>query len=173
MQTNKKQLAAQRRLIEKKIHPWTALRSDRPPPSGWLKAIRGALGLSSRQLADLLGVKQPAVLQFEKSEAQHKISLETLEKAAKAMKCQLVYAIVPMAPFSSLENVLDDQAIKSASLLVSRVDQTMKLEQQGIPQKNLNEQTRELAKELKRKMSPGLWRPQSGIPKGKKSDGKP
>ena len=157
MKISKTQLINQRKILERKIEAWLPLRKDRTPPSGWIKAIRGALGMNSRQLATHLGIAQSAIRQFEESEKHHTISLETLEKVAHAMRCQVVYAIIPQEPFSSLEEVLDEQALQAAKLLVSKVDHTMKLEQQGLTQSRLNEQIQEIAKQLKDTLDSSLW----------------
>jgi predicted DNA-binding mobile mystery protein A len=157
MKTNKKALVTQRKLIERKVQPWLPLRADRVPPTGWLKALRGALGLNSRQLAARLGVKHATILQYEKSEAAGKISIQTLQKAAQAMHCRLVYAIVPEEPCDSLEAVLDGQATQAARDIVSRVDHSMRLEQQGLAAERSAEQIQELAARLKAEMDPSLW----------------
>jgi len=164
MKTDKKALATQRKLIERKVHPWLPLRADRAPPAGWLKAIRGALGLNSRQLAARLGVEHATILQYEKSEAAGKISLQTLQKAAQAMRCQLVYALVPEAPCESLEAVLDDQAAQAAQNIVSRVDHSMRLEQQGLGAERSAEQIQELAARLKAEMHASLWGDRKAAP---------
>lgn len=147
----------QRKLLEKKIQPWLSLRNDKVPPSGWLKAIRGALGITTRQLAARLGVEHSAVIQLEKREAEGKVALETLQKVARAMRCRLVYALVPEEPFSGLESIMDNQAIEAARALISRVDHTMRLEQQGITPEQSNEQILELASQLKATADASLW----------------
>jgi len=147
----------QRKLIERKLAAWLRLREDKPPPSGWLKAIRGALGMNTRQLAARLGVEHSAILQFEKREAQGKVSLETIEKVARAMNCKLVYAIVPDEPFTNLESIVDEQALKTARAIVMKVDHTMRLEQQGISLERSHEKVKELAAELKIKMGSKFW----------------
>jgi predicted DNA-binding mobile mystery protein A len=157
MKTSKASHVNQRKLLEKKVQPLLGLRGDRVPPTGWIKAIRGALGISTRQLASKLGLDHAAITQFEKREAEGKVSLETLQKVARAMRCQLVYAIVPEEPLSSLESIMDDQAIQAARALISRVDHTMRLEQQGLSAEQSNEQVRELATKLKEDVDPSLW----------------
>lgn len=52
MKTNKKQLGNQKRIIQQKLDLFAKL-NEPMPPSGWLKAIRGSLGLTLRQLAEL------------------------------------------------------------------------------------------------------------------------
>jgi predicted DNA-binding mobile mystery protein A len=157
MRTNKRNVISQRKLLERKVRPWLPLRSDLIPPSGWIKAIRGALGINSRQLALRLGVEHTAILQYEKSEAAGKISLQTLQKVARAMDCRLIYAIVPEEPSASLESILDCHAEQAARDVVSRVDHTMRLEQQGLTHERSEEQIKELAARLKAEMDPSLW----------------
>lgn len=81
------------------------------PVQGWLRAIRTGLGMSGVQLAGQLGVTPPRVVEMEKSEVEGAISLKVLERAAEAMGCVLVYALIPRA--GTLEQTVRDQA-KSA-----------------------------------------------------------
>jgi len=54
--------------------------------------------MSTAQLARRLGMKQPSVIAMEKSEAKGTIQMSTLRKAAAAMDCVVVYALVPRRP---------------------------------------------------------------------------
>lgn len=65
------------------------------PSGGWLKAIRTALGMSTRQLGARIGVSQSRVSSIEKGEADGSITLNTLEKAAAGLGCRVVYMLVP------------------------------------------------------------------------------
>jgi predicted DNA-binding mobile mystery protein A len=78
-----------------------------PPIRGWIKAIREALGMTSAQFAARLGVKQPSVVAIEQSEARGTIQLDTLRRAAAALDCTLVYALVPR---ESLEEIVRGRA---------------------------------------------------------------
>jgi Fic-DOC domain mobile mystery protein B/predicted DNA-binding mobile mystery protein A len=78
------------------------------PVKGWLRAIRTGLGMSGVQLAKHLGVKPPRVVEMEKNEVDGAITLKVLERAAEAMGCMLVYALIPRA--GSLEQTLRNQA---------------------------------------------------------------
>jgi len=100
----------------------------RPPPKGWIRAIRDALGMTGVQLASRLGVRPQTVEAIEKSEASGSIQLSTLRRAAQAMDCTLVYALVPNA---SLEDAAKQRARKIAIRDLQRVAHTMKLEAQG------------------------------------------
>src|SRR5215813_3110930 len=68
------------------------------PVRGWIKAIREALGMTTAQLANRLGIKQPSVVAIEQSEAKGTIELATMRRVAEALDCTLVYALVPNKP---------------------------------------------------------------------------
>ena len=164
MKTNKKNLLTQRQIIEKKIKPWMALRGNATPPSGWIKAIRGALGLYVRQLAELVGVKHSAITQLEKRETTKKVTLEILERVASAMNCKLMYAVVPDASFKSLEAIVDRRAQAVANDIIRNVSHSMRLEAQGIDRGDTKKQVERLATELKSSVDSRIW----GNPRPKK-----
>ena len=56
--------------------------------------------MTTKQLADRMGIAQPNIMAIEDREVKQTISLETLEKAARAMDCKLIYAIVPNEDWS-------------------------------------------------------------------------
>jgi predicted DNA-binding mobile mystery protein A len=99
------------------------------PPKGWVRAIRDALGMSGVQLAARLGVAPQTVEQIEKSEAGGTVQMNTLRRAAAALDCTLVYALVPR---TSLENAVRSRARALALRDLDRVGHTMKLEAQGV-----------------------------------------
>src|SRR5262249_29054001 len=59
---------------------------------------------STTQLARRLAVKQSGISMLERSERQETIKLKTLRKAAEAMECNLIYALVPKASFFAMES---------------------------------------------------------------------
>src|ERR1700722_8258718 len=77
------------------------------PVRGWIKANREALGMSTAQLAKRLGIKQPSLVELERSEAKGTIELATLRRVAEALDCTLVYALLPNKP---LETLVRDRA---------------------------------------------------------------
>lgn len=97
------------------------------PTRGWIRAIRQTIGMSGPQLASRLGISPPGVYSMEESEANYKITLKTLNKAAEALDCTVVYALLPN---NSLKKMVDAQARRSAEALVMPVAHTMKLEKQ-------------------------------------------
>lgn len=64
------------------------------PQSGWLRAIRDALGMTAAQLGARLSITSTSVFEMEQREADGTVTLKTLEKAAEALGCKLVYALV-------------------------------------------------------------------------------
>jgi predicted DNA-binding mobile mystery protein A len=157
MKTKRTDSLLQRQVLEKKLRPWRALSHDRKPPIGWIKAIRGALGMTTQQLAERMGIDQPGAYRLEKREAQGTIALETLERAAKAMNCKVVYAIVPDDGFLDLDAILDERSMSLAKSLMKKVSHSMRLEDQDVEQRDKQEQLQRLARELKEKLDPRLW----------------
>ena len=99
MKITKKKISSQKRIVQQKIDIFSKL-NEPIPPSGWVKAIRGSLGMTIRQLADRVGVGHGSIAELEKREPKKKVTLESLERVARAMDCKVVYAIVPI----NLEN---------------------------------------------------------------------
>jgi predicted DNA-binding mobile mystery protein A len=157
MKTNKKSLQSQRQIIEKKLKAWTPLRNESIPQSGWIKAIRGALGLNTRQLADLIGVDHSTILRLEERESKKKTTLDAIDKVAHAMNCKLVYAIVPQESYSDLEAIIDERSKAVARKMLQKVDHSMRLEKQGADAKDSAKQIEHLAYELKSKMDTRIW----------------
>lgn len=103
---------------------------DARPRLGWVRAVRDALGMSTRQLAVRMGVSQTSVVKLEQSEVGETVQLATLRRAADALNCDLVYALVPRE--GSLEQTVLTQAQHRANSLVHAVDRSMELENQAV-----------------------------------------
>jgi predicted DNA-binding mobile mystery protein A len=99
------------------------------PHKGWVRAMRDAIGMTAAQLATRMKVAQPRITELEKAEVTGRITLTSLERAAEAMGCTLVYALVPRRP---LEELVQDRARQVADKILARVDHTMRLEDQGV-----------------------------------------
>ena len=112
--------------LDKRLAAWKTL-PVAAPPRGWLRAIRDAIGMSQADLAARLGVTRQRVAQLEHAEVDGSIQLSTLRRAAEAMDCVLVYALVPN---TTLEDTVYRQAFNVAANDVDRARQTMLLEAQ-------------------------------------------
>jgi predicted DNA-binding mobile mystery protein A len=83
--------------------------------------------MTTRQLAERLGVGQSTVVALEKSEANDRITLQSLRRAAEALDCELHYVLVPRQP---LEELVEQRAEYIAEKAVNNVMHTMSLEDQ-------------------------------------------
>lgn len=155
MRIDKKQTQIKRVVIEKKLESWKGARSNKTPPAGWIKAIRGALGMSSNQLGKLIGVNQATALRYEQREAEGKITLDVLKKAAIAMDCKLIYAIVPKDECSSLEDILNERAENLALRILKKAEHTMQLEKQGTGESKT--ELKRLVEELVNDVDSRIW----------------
>lgn len=100
-----------------------------PPVRGWIKAIRQALGMTTAQLAKRMGVRQPSVVALEQSEIRSTIALATLRRAAEALDCTLVYALIPNKP---LEITVRERARAFGHRRWKPVEHSMLLEDQQV-----------------------------------------
>lgn len=99
-----------------------------PPRSGWVRAVREALGMSLADLGRRLDVTAPTVQALERSEQAGKAQLDTLRRAAEALDCTLVYAFVPN---SSLQHTLEQQAERVVTAQAAAAQHSMALENQA------------------------------------------
>jgi predicted DNA-binding mobile mystery protein A len=88
------------------------------------------------QYAARLKIRPQSLEALERSEATGAIQLKTLRRAAEALDCTLVYALVPN---SSLEEAVRARARKIAVRDLGRVAHTMKLEAQSTSDANLED----------------------------------
>jgi predicted DNA-binding mobile mystery protein A len=124
------------------------------PAQGWIRAIRTALGMSTKEMAQRMGVTQSRISQLEHAEADDSIHLETLRRAAEALGCELHYVLVPAVP---LEDAVRQQARTKAQALVGAATHTMRLEDQEPESSVVAAQVDEIADNLVD--SHGLWAP--------------
>lgn len=116
-----------RQRLDDRLAPLKPAERFRAPPKGWVRAIRDALGMTGVQFAKRLRISPQSVEALEKSEASGTIKLDTLRRAAEALDCTLVYALVPN---DSLEGAVRTRARQIALRDLARVAHTMKLEAQ-------------------------------------------
>jgi predicted DNA-binding mobile mystery protein A len=129
------------------------LKSQRPP-KGWLRAIRDALGMTTKQFGRRLGVSQPRIVELEQSEVGGSVTLRTLQRAAEALGCRLVYALVPERP---LAETVQNRAELVAEQRQADVEHTMRLEDQFVKDKAAGKELRrQFVEELLRRPA-RLW----------------
>ena len=154
METVKTMIALRRRQLDKQLKALQPFAQIPRPRKGWVRELRDALGMSSRQLAQRVGIAQPTITKLESSEAQETISLKSLRKLAEAMDCTLVYALVPNY---SLEKTLTQQAEYRATQQMRRVERTMSLEAQEQAFEEMDRGRLETAQQMVRNLDRKLW----------------
>ncbi len=143
-----------REQVQESLNTFLELAKKPIPKKGWIRTIREALGMSSYVLADRLGCSRANITTIEQRERKGTISLETLKQVAQAMNCKLVYCLVPLEP---LDTILEKQARSIAKKRVKIINHSMSLEQQGLTQKQLQQQENDLVQELLQGNPKKLW----------------
>jgi predicted DNA-binding mobile mystery protein A len=69
-----------------------AAAGERP---SWLRALRQAAGITAPEFAKRMGVSKREIFRLEKSEEESRIMLGSLRRAAEALGCELIYALMP------------------------------------------------------------------------------
>jgi len=134
---------------------WRSAELPARPPSGWIKAIREALGMSAAYMAKRMGVAQSTAHRLETSEADDTITLGSLRRAADALGCELQYALVPK---QSIAQTMETQANKIARERMAAVAHTMALEAQATSVETVDTQVQELAQSILKGSRRELWR---------------
>jgi len=118
-----------RKQLDQRLQTFAELKKTQPPMRGWIRAIRDALGMTGEQLARRMGVQRQRVTALEKGEIAGTATINSIKKAAEAMDCVFVYALVPR---NSLQASVEQQARKYAEKLHAAVQHSMVLEQQEL-----------------------------------------
>ncbi|YCI06604.1 mobile mystery protein A (plasmid) [Ensifer sp. D2-11] len=150
---NKNQAALARKQLERRLAPVRELKLI-APPRGWMKAIREALGMTTRQLAMRMGAAPSRIPAIEKAEVSGATTIKTLREAAAAMNCTFVYAFVPIKP---LDDILRERAAEKVGEQMIRLDHTMRLENQALVKSDLEDERRRLIDALLADSARRLW----------------
>lgn len=141
--------------LNSKMRGFAALKQVAMPPTGWIKAIRTALGMSMQQLGNKLNMSKQGVMDIERREKDGSITIKSLREIARAMDMQLVYGFVPND--GSLDALIEKRATELATQIVMRTANTMKLEHQANSKKRIATAIRERAAVIKNEMPKILW----------------
>lgn len=125
-----------------------------PPPLGWVRAIRDALGLTGAQLARRLSIRPASLSELEKNEASGRITLATLKRAAEALDCTFVYALVPK---QSLDAMVKEAATAAAQRELAASFHTMALEGQDLRAGDKRDMMDALAADIAKAGGKRLW----------------
>ena len=139
---------------EELVQPFRRLVDAPIPRGGWVRAIREALGMSAQQLGTRVRVRRQTIENLERSEANGKITLDSLNRAAKALGCRVVYALVPETPLDEMQR---ERARQIAESVVKPVSHSMRLEAQPIGKREEQRQKEELVQKLLQGNPKKLW----------------
>ncbi|MCG2776956.1 MAG: mobile mystery protein A [Desulfobacterales bacterium] len=149
---NKKKLI--REQLDASLQRLSPLLDVTAPPKGWIRAIRDALGMTARQLANRLGVAQQAVARIEKEELAGSVTIKTMRRISECLDCVFVYGFVPR---TSLEETVARQVKKVAAQRLAQASQTMSLENQALSRRENEQALSDLVDELIRSLPSNLW----------------
>jgi predicted DNA-binding mobile mystery protein A len=139
MRNTKKLIRSQ---LDANLQKFKPLKNIAPPVKGWICAIKDALGMNGRQLADRMGVHRSRTKQLEQQELAGSLTIKMLRKTAEALDCVFVYGFVPK---TTLEETVRYRAKQVAEKRFSAANQTMALENQSL---NAEESREVIAEEI-------------------------
>jgi predicted DNA-binding mobile mystery protein A len=126
------------------------------PRSGWVRAMREALGMSQAQLATRAGISRATVQKLELAEGQRRITLDSLDRLAAALGCQVAITLVPHG--GSLEVLREREANTKAEALMKSAVHSMNLEGQIVSPANQLGVKQDLVESLLSGSPRKLWR---------------
>ena len=141
--------------LNTKMLAYASLQKVAPPPTGWIKAIRNAIGMSMLQLGNRLSITKQSVQDIERREKDGSITIKALREAARALDMQLIYGFVPND--GSLELLIERKAKELATQIVMRTNNTMKLEDQENTKQRIEKAIHERTTIIKTEMPKTLW----------------
>jgi predicted DNA-binding mobile mystery protein A len=136
-----------------KLIKFSPILEVQPPQKGWIRAIRDALGMSAKQLADRTGMAQQRISVVEKGEFTGAVTLKTMRRIAEGLDCAFVYGFVPK---TDLNAILRERAEQVAARRLSQASQTMGLENQALSEQENQKVFEETVKKLIENSS-ALW----------------
>ena len=81
--------------LDQEMRPLRRLGNNPKATNLLLRAVRRALGVGGSEVARRMGVSRGILYRLERAEKEGTISMNSLNRVAKAMGCELVYGIVP------------------------------------------------------------------------------
>jgi predicted DNA-binding mobile mystery protein A len=141
--------------IDKKILQLKKIEDLAMPSSGWVNAIRQALGMSLRQLGNRMRITAQSVKEIEEREKNGTISLNVLKQFGNSLNLKLVYGFIPEQ--SCLDEIIETRAMELATNIVSRTSVSMKLEDQVNTPERLLKAIQEKKNEIIYEMPKFLW----------------
>ena len=151
----------EKKLARKQLDSWHVFRYPKAraalmnkPVHGWIRAIRYALGMSGRQLAERMGISRNSVSAIEKREQDGSVTIQMMTRVGEAMDCTFFYGFLPNGSF---EEIVRRRAEEIARERIERINQTMRLENQELPEAEVNRFLRREVENLVDQTPKNLW----------------
>ena len=152
MQKKQKKLVQEQ--LDETLKQFSSLAAVNRPLKGWIRAIRDALGMNNRQLAQRLGVSNSRIPRIEQDEITGGLTLKTMNRVADELDCIFVYGFVPR---TSLRETIRNQAESLAKKRFKKLMHTMELEDQGLSSNENKKVLDSLVEEIINSSSATLW----------------
>jgi predicted DNA-binding mobile mystery protein A len=120
--------ALEQKQLDAKLNQVSGHHSVEPPRTGWIRSVRLALGMTAAQLGKRLRTSPQSVLTLEKREVAGTITLASLDKAARALNCELRVVFVSNR---GTAQTVEERAMERARAERNRIVHTMGLEAQA------------------------------------------
>lgn len=143
------------RQLDSVVQPLLGLPAGLGVGRGWIAAVQKILGMTSIQLANRIGIERSGVTHFQHRERTGAISIESMQRIASALECDLIYAFVPRA--GSFEATVRARARIAAARELAHAAHTMALEGQPVPSEESEHQLRELTERLTAERPSWIW----------------
>ena len=112
--------------------------------------------MSQAQLAARAGVSRATVQKLEMAEAGRRITLDSLDRLAAALGCEVAVALVPRG--GSLDALREREADMKAEAILKPTEHSMRLEDQGVSAANRKRVKQGVVESLLRGSPRKLWR---------------
>jgi transcriptional regulator with XRE-family HTH domain len=99
---------ALRKKLDKEMRNYRLAGREENPTNGLLHAVREALRVPIKEIAEKMGVSPSNVFELEEREGTGSIMLRSLGRMAEAMGCKVVYGVVP-ADGKTLEALAEER----------------------------------------------------------------
>lgn len=140
--------------LDRALRAFKDLVGVQPPPHGWLRAIRDALGMSVDQLATRVGMTAADLADLEEAEVAGHAPVGELARVAGALGCKFVYGLVPQ---QTLKQMVEEQVRMIAEKRVGHMEQLLRQHGHSLDAKEIGYHVEEFSRVILTNMPRSLW----------------
>ncbi|MBT5089819.1 MAG: XRE family transcriptional regulator [Flavobacteriales bacterium] len=141
--------------MQKKLNPFSVLKSEIKPDNGWVNAIRVSIKMSLRQLGERLHITPQGVRDLEKREKEGAITINALKEVGRVLDMDLVYGFI--SRHNSLEAMIEERARDIAEEVILKSKQTTQLNKLRKSDNDIKKAIQQKTYEISSKMPSNLW----------------